>query len=99
MPHFIVRVELHEHLTHPFIKPDYSRLHIQMKEANFVRYVLYNNVKLELPPAEYMISASLTIDQVIEKAHAIVNTLGFRPSIMVIQIADIRVWGLDPFRS
>ena len=61
---FTVRVELHD-----ADGDDYEELHTYMEEEGFVRYIVTtNNVKLQLPTAEYSIQIAGDKDDVLGKA-------------------------------
>ncbi|MGX9838109.1 hypothetical protein ACH32B_19290 [Enterobacter dykesii] len=89
MTNFTVRVELHYADA-----DDYERLHAEMKAQGFYRTILIDDVRWELPTAEYSVVSDLTPEQVLSKAQAAANKVqpAPEPSILVTGSPTPRVF-------
>lgn len=95
MAWFITRVELHGATNN-----DYQLLHIAMQAWGFSRVVMSDqNVKYDLPPAEYFWDGTLTRNQVLEQAKKAANTTGCRFSVVVAETSGLSWFGLDQVQT
>jgi hypothetical protein len=90
---FVSRVELHD-VSGAQSRETYQRLHDAMQAEGFSRSVTNAGETLHLPPGEYAINQSLTVDQVHEKALSAAKRIGHRFEVLTNQSAAFRETGL-----
>ncbi|AZQ51723.1 hypothetical protein [Burkholderia cenocepacia] len=92
MPQYIARVVLCD-VTDDHA--DYEILHTAMKSIKFNREVLWNKVKVHLPPAEYFFNGDTLPDELLEqiKGAAAKTKREFR--VVLTEVASLRKFNLE----
>lgn len=80
MADYIVRVELHSEQP-----GDYTKLHEQMENIGFSRYVRIAGINYHMPHATYLITTALTVAQVGAAAEAATKAVGRNAGVVAAQ--------------
>lgn len=90
MAYFMTRVELHDANAQ-----DYDQLHAAMEDKGFSRLIETREGQwFQLPPAQYHLSSSLSLEQVLESAKKAVATTRKRYGICVTEAVSSILEGL-----
>jgi hypothetical protein len=95
MARYTVRVELHNATTWQ----DYDTLHTAMGKEGFSRTIVGSDgVTYELPTAEYVITGTLTSQQVLDRAKRAAAVTGKSSSILVSEVVNWMWLGLTALK-
>lgn len=91
MASFTVRVVLHDADW-----DDYNDLHDEMKKQGFSDEITSSDgITYKMPDAEYDISGSLTLDNVLSKAKSAASSTGRKYAVFVTKSSGLKWYGLE----